>query len=174
MSDDRPSDEQSAEELAARLAELLRDGELTIAVAESLTGGSLSADLAAAEDSSTWYRGGVVAYSSEVKHDLLDVPPGPVVSEPSAAAMAEGVARLLGADLSLSVTGVGGPDPQDDQPPGTVWMGLHDRRAGTTGTELHHFEGSPDEIVAATRHGALAWLLGRCDARARDEADATT
>ncbi|MHB1139010.1 MAG: CinA family protein [Microthrixaceae bacterium] len=171
--EDRPSDEPTAEDLAAQLAEVLRRGELTVAVAESLTGGSLSATLAAAEESSNWYRGGVVAYSSEVKHDLLDVPPGPVVSEPSAAAMAEGVGRLLGADLSLSVTGVGGPDPQDDQPPGTVWMGLHDGRDGTTTTELHHFEGEPEEIVAATCRGAIAWLLDRCRSAGRLDAAAT-
>ncbi len=147
---------------AERLAEVLGEAEVTVAVAESLTGGSLSAALAAAPHSSEWYRGGLVAYASEVKHDVLDVPPGPVVSEPSARAMAEGVCRLLEADLTLSVTGVGGPDPQDDQPPGTVWMGLHDRRHGRTRTQLHHFEGEPDEIVEQTCRGALQWLLEGC------------
>jgi len=66
----------------------------------------------------------VVSYASEVKFDVLGVPEGPVVSEAAARSMAEGARRVLGADVGLSITGVAGPDPQDDQPPGTVFVGL--------------------------------------------------
>jgi PncC family amidohydrolase len=63
-----------------------------------------------------------VSYASEVKRDLLGVPDGPVVSEQAARAMAAGVCEVLGADVSLAVTGVAGPEPQDGQDVGTVWM----------------------------------------------------
>lgn len=142
---------------APTLSRLVDDAGVTVAVAESLTGGALSARLAAMEGSGSWYRGGVVAYSREVKHDLLDVPEGPVVSEVCAAAMAKNTARLLGADVTVAVTGVGGPATQDGEPPGTVWMALcHD---GKTTTGLHEFDGDPDDIVTATCDVALDWLL---------------
>jgi nicotinamide-nucleotide amidase len=59
-----------------------------------------------------------------VKFDLLGVPRGPVVNGPAAEAMASGVRTLLGADVGLSVTGVAGPQEQDGQPAGTVFVGL--------------------------------------------------
>ena len=59
-----------------------------------------------------------------MKFDLLDVPEGPVVTEAAAMAMADGVRRLLGADVGLSTTGVAGPAEQEGQPPGTVWLGM--------------------------------------------------
>ena len=68
------------------------------------------------------FRGGIVSYASEVKFDLLGVPEGPVVSEEAVRSMAEGACRVLGADCSIAVTGVAGPDPQDGEQPGTVWM----------------------------------------------------
>jgi nicotinamide-nucleotide amidase len=144
-----------------RLAERVQDAGVTVAVAESLTGGGLSAELARAPRSSLWYRGGIVAYSSEVKYEVLDVPRGPVVSEPPACAMAEGAARLLGADLTIAVTGVGGPEEQDGQPPGTVWMALHDN--GTTRSSRATFTGEPPEIVEGTIQAALVWLHERVE-----------
>jgi nicotinamide mononucleotide (NMN) deamidase PncC len=62
----------------------------------------------------------VVAYASIVKHSLLGVPAGPVVSEQAAAAMAAGAGRVLKAAVGLAVTGVGGPGPQECKAPGTV------------------------------------------------------
>jgi nicotinamide-nucleotide amidase len=128
-----------------------------LAVAESLTGGELSARFATAEGSSDWYRGAVVAYASEVKHDLLDVPPGPVVSQQAVETMAGNVARVLGADVGVAVSGVAGPAPQDDQPPGTVWMAVH--ADGRTSTRLEHFAGDPPDVVDATLDCVTAWLL---------------
>ncbi len=64
----------------------------------------------------------MVSYSSDVKRDLLGVPDGPVVSEEAVRAMATGVCEVLGADVSIAVTGVAGPEPQDGQEVGTVWM----------------------------------------------------
>ncbi|MFZ5850450.1 MAG: CinA family protein [Actinomycetota bacterium] len=113
---------EPGEALATQLADLAARRGLTVAVAESLTGGLLASRLAAAPGASTWFAGGIVAYARAVKHDLLGVPPGPVVSGPAARAMAGSVARLLGADVALGVTGVGGPGEQDGEPPGTVFV----------------------------------------------------
>ncbi|MBI3257016.1 MAG: competence/damage-inducible protein A [Actinobacteria bacterium] len=95
----------------------------TLGLAESMTGGLVAMRMTAVPEASTWFRGGVVSYASEVKFDLLEVPQGPVVSEESAAAMASGARKLLDADVGLSVTGVAGPSEQDGQPVGTVWLG---------------------------------------------------
>jgi nicotinamide-nucleotide amidase len=139
-----------------RLArDVLRAGR-SVAVAESLTGGTLSSRLAKLPDASEWYAGSVVAYAPSVKHDVLGVPDVPVVSEPAATALAEGVARLLGADLTVAVTGVGGPGPQDGVPPGTVWMAVHD--AGCTQARSFSFAGDPAEVVDQTCDAAIDWL----------------
>ncbi len=100
----------------------------------------------------------MVAYSSEVKHRVLKVPDGPVVSEASARAMASAVAELLGADIAVAVTGAGGPPdpPQDGQPPGTVWFGLFTH--GRIDTEMHRFDGEPQDVVTATTDRALELL----------------
>ncbi len=97
---------------------------LSLAVAESVTGGLVSGRLTAVPGASRVLQGSLVSYASSVKYELLAVPEGPVVSESSAKAMAEGVRRLLGADVGLSLTGVAGPDEQDGQPVGTLWVGL--------------------------------------------------
>ena len=112
------------ETMEAVAGALLQERGLTVAVAESLTGGLVASRIVAVPGSSAWFRGGVVAYDSQVKFDLLEVPEGPVVSEAAAMAMADGVRRLLGADVGLSTTGVAGPTEQEGQPPGTVWLGL--------------------------------------------------
>ncbi|GCE43744.1 C-terminal domain of CinA type S [Rhodococcus wratislaviensis] len=144
------------DERAERISAAARERNLTVATAESLTGGRISSVLGAAPSSSEWYLGGVVAYADSVKHGLLQVPDGPVVSEPSARAMATTVAELLGADLAVAVTGAGGPQPQDGQPPGTVWFGVF--TDGRARTELRHFDGDPGEVVGATTSHALSLL----------------
>ena len=103
------------------LDELVAQG-LTLATAESLTGGLIGSRLTDVPGSSRAFRGSVVAYAGDVKRELLGVPEGPVVGEEAVSAMAAGVCRVLGADVSVAVTGVAGPDPQDGQEPGTVWM----------------------------------------------------
>jgi PncC family amidohydrolase len=66
----------------------------------------------------------VVSYATEVKQQLLGVGDGPVVSESAARQMAHGVRERLGADIGLSLTGVAGPAEQDDQPAGTLYVGM--------------------------------------------------
>jgi nicotinamide-nucleotide amidase len=114
-------DEETMEHAVAKM--LVQRG-LTLAVAESLTGGLVASRLVNVPGASGWFRGGIVAYATDVKHDLLGVPEGPVVTPEAAAAMADGVRRRLGADVGLGVTGVAGPDEQEDQRPGTVFMAV--------------------------------------------------
>ncbi|HEY2214167.1 MAG TPA: competence/damage-inducible protein A [Acidimicrobiales bacterium] len=98
--------------------------DLTLGVAESLTGGLIASRLVNVPGASTWFKGGVVAYHEQVKFDVLGVPTGPVVTEAAAAAMAEGVRRVTRADIGLGITGVAGPDAQEGVAPGTIFVGL--------------------------------------------------
>ena len=112
------------ESMEVAVAARLIDRGLTFGVAESLTGGLIASRLVNVPGASAWFRGGVVAYDSQVKFDVLGVPAGPVVTEAAAAAMAEGAARVTGADVGLGITGVAGPDDQEGVAPGTVFVGL--------------------------------------------------
>ncbi len=114
--------------------ELLRERGLTLAVAESLTGGMVGSRLCGVPGASAVFRGAVVSYATDVKTDLLDVPEGPVVSEAAAVAMASGVRRLLHADVAVAATGVAGPEPAEGLPVGTVCLAvdLGDRHVSAT------------------------------------------
>ncbi len=112
-------DDRSMEEV---VLDLCRERGSSLGTAESLTGGLIGSRLTAVPGASDVFRGAVVSYASEVKFEVLGVPRGPVVSEEAVVAMAEGACRVLGADVSVAVTGVAGPDPQDGQEVGRVWM----------------------------------------------------
>ena len=114
--------------------DLLRRRGLSLAVAESVTGGLVTGRLTSVPGASDVLRGGIVSYASDVKYDVLGVPEGPVVSEAAAASMAMGVCRVLGADVGLALTGVAGPTEQDGMPVGTLCVGLADRGAVVTHT----------------------------------------
>lgn len=144
-------------DITAEISDLARAHGFTVAVAESLTGGSLAADLAAAPDSSDWFAGGVVSYMTRIKYEVLNVPYGPVISERAVRAMAQGVATLMAADAAVAVSGCGGPGEQEDNAPGTAWLAVLVR--GTVHTELHHFSGTPPEILEQARERALLALL---------------
>ena len=114
-------DSDSMEMVVAR--ELTAAG-LTLGIAESLTAGLAASRLASVPGASDWLKGSMVTYATDAKRDLLGLPEGPVVSEEAAIAMAEGARRVLKADVGLSLTGVAGPEDQDGQPRGTVFVGL--------------------------------------------------
>lgn len=145
-------------DVAEDIGALARGSSRWVGVAESLTGGMVCSRLARAEGSSEWFRGGVVAYSRQVKYGLLGVPVGPVVSAEAARAMAAGAARVLEADVTVAVTGAGGPDPQDGNPPGTVWVAVC--VAGSVAAALHCFDGSPGSVCEQATEEALAALAG--------------
>jgi nicotinamide-nucleotide amidase len=104
--------------------DLLRKRDLTIGVAESVTGGLVAGRLTATPGASDVMRGGVVAYASEVKFDVLGVPKGPVINEDTARAMALGVCRTVGASVGLALTGVAGPAEQDGAKVGTLCIAV--------------------------------------------------
>ena len=104
--------------------DLLRARGLTIGVAESVTGGLVAGRLTATPGASDVVRGGVVAYASDVKFDVLRVPRGPVVNEETAGTMASEVRRVVGADVGLALTGVAGPTEQDGRKVGTLCMAI--------------------------------------------------
>ncbi len=112
------------ENMEVAVAHRLLARDLTLGVAESLTGGLIASRLVNVPGTSAWFRGGVVSYDSQVKFDVLEVPEGPVVTEAAAAAMAEGVGKVVGADVGLGITGVAGPDDQEGVPPGTIFVGI--------------------------------------------------
>ncbi len=103
---------------------LMKERRLTMALAESLTGGLISSRLVGVPGASSWLRGSVVAYGPGVKQAMLGIPDGPVVTREAARQMAEAARRLLGADVGLSATGVAGPDRQENVEVGTVHIGL--------------------------------------------------
>jgi nicotinamide-nucleotide amidase len=96
----------------------------TLGIAESLTGGLVGARITNTAGASRTFRGGIASYATDVKRDVLGVTAEHVVSAECAIQMAEGVQRLLGCDVTISTTGVAGPEEQDDQPVGTVWFGI--------------------------------------------------
>ena len=148
--------------VAEALAEVLRARGVTIAAAESLTGGLIGAELTAAGGSSDFFRGSAVCYTSEAKRDVAGVDesilmgPG-AVSEEAAAALAEGAARLFGADLGVSATGVAGPSEQEGKPVGTVYVGA--TFGGRTEVRQVRGYGDRDNIRVIATNAALE--LGR-------------
>jgi PncC family amidohydrolase len=149
---------------ANRLIEQLSVGKLTLAVAESLTGGLLALRVTQAPGSGELFRGGVVAYLTGVKHEVLGVPDGPVISTACAEAMAAGVARLLGADVALATTGVAGPEPQEGQPVGTAVVG-YCIKGETSSHRLRLPVMDPDDIREATVDIGLTLLEHELDDR---------
>ena len=157
--DHEPTDEERAD----RVADLATSYGVRLAVAESLTAGRISSFLGRGEAASEWYRGAVVAYDEDVKFDVLGVTPGPVVTAACAEQMADGVRALLGADIALGITGVGGPGPQEDRPPGTVHLAV----ATPAGTRSLHacLAGDPSEVVVAATRLALDELVRELESR---------
>lgn len=153
----------AATELAEDLAAALAAKGWSVATAESLTAGTIGTVLAAATDATSWYRGTVAAYSPEVKFSLLDVPRGPVVTEECAVTMARSTARLLHADVCVAVTGVGGPEPDEGEPVGTVWFAVVTPAGEHTAKEI--FDGDPPAVLTATTEHALALLTRAAEGR---------
>ena len=114
----------------------LKNAGVTVAMAESCTGGTVAHTITLVPGASAYFLGGVVAYSKEVKKNVLgvsaeDLEKYGAVSEPVARQMAEGVRKLTGADYAVSTTGVAGPDGgTPEKPVGTIWMAV----AGPRGT----------------------------------------
>ncbi|MFE9687585.1 CinA family protein [Streptomyces sp. NPDC006285] len=157
---------------AADVLRLLTVRGETLAVAESLTGGLVAAELAAVPGASKAFRGSVTAYATDLKRDVLGVDATLLdqrgaVDPQVAAQMAAGARRILGADWGISTTGVAGPEPQDGQPVGTVFVAVDGppgtRTAGTSGGKVTalRLNGSRTEIRMESVRSVLGLLLER-------------
>jgi len=152
--------------VAAQVIAALRAQGLTVAVAESLTGGDLVSALVSVPGASNALRGGVVAYATPIKQSVLAVDAELLAAHGAvhpevAAQMAEGVRQALPAegmpaDVGVATTGVAGPDPQDGQPVGTVHVAV--AMAGGCGIRSFVFAGDRAEIRRQTTDAALALL----------------
>ncbi|MFG3660334.1 CinA family protein [Streptomyces sp. NPDC047706] len=155
---------------AAEVVRLLTVRGETVAVAESLTGGLVAAELTTVPGASKAFRGSVTAYATDLKHELLGVDATLLaqrgaVDPQVAAQMAAGVRKALGADWGLATTGVAGPDPQDGQPVGTVFVAVDGPFAvgpGSAGggkVEALRLNGHRAEIRMESVRSVLALLL---------------
>ncbi len=149
--------------LEALIGEFLRRRGLTLAVAESCTGGLLADRITNIPGASEYFLGGVIAYANAVKRDLLGVPPETLerhgaVSRETVLAMARGVRRLLSADVALSVSGVAGPGGGTaEKPVGTTWIAL----ATPEDARAQRFRWRGDRLAnkSASAEAALQMLL---------------
>ena len=151
-------------DLASDLVREVAERGLTLGTAESLTGGGLGSTLTSVPGASAVYVGGVIAYATRVKVDLLGVPieivhGDGVVSAACARAMASGVRRVLGSTVGVSTTGVAGPDRQEGKPAGTVFVAVSDLRGDAV--RSLQLTGDRAAIRASTTQAALELVLDR-------------
>ncbi|KAK4251230.1 hypothetical protein C7999DRAFT_37839 [Corynascus novoguineensis] len=156
---------ESVHELASDVVRLLREAGEAVGAAESLTAGEFMAALAAVPGSSATFRGGIVAYATDLKHSLLSVDADligrdGVVDGDVVVQMAEGARRATAAQWGVGTTGVAGPDEQDGKAPGTVYVGIASPRRNGSGRAYgpFMFPGPRESVREATVVEAL-WRL---------------
>ncbi len=148
--------------VAENLVALLKAQNLTCATAESCTGGGVGGQITAVAGSSAVFLGGVISYANEVKREVLGVKASTLntvgaVSSECAAEMAEGVRKLLKADIAVSLTGIAGPDGgSEEKPVGLVWFGLATKEG--VRTEKAIFQGDRAYIRSSAITHALGML----------------
>ncbi len=135
----------------------------TLSTAESCTGGGIGGALTSIAGASNVYKGGIISYCDEVKHNLLGVPEEVLVqygavSAPVAEAMAQGARNALNTDIAISVTGLAGPSGDEyGNPVGTVYIGYAD--ANICKARHYVFDGDRDSVRQQAINEALKWLL---------------
>jgi nicotinamide-nucleotide amidase len=149
--------------LMKELIKLLLEKKLTIAAAESLTGGMFQQELTSVPGTSALLKGGVVCYTNEVKRNVLKVKKETIenhgaVSSQCASELAENVATLVGADIGISFTGVAGPDKLEGKPAGTVYIGISINGKKTFVEELH-LGGTRDAVRTRTVKYGCFYLM---------------
>ncbi len=149
--------------LAGALGKMLKNRGLSIATAESCTGGNIAHEITAISGSSAYFNGSVVAYSNEVKESLLGVPADVLaqhgaVSKEVVEAMATGVKQALNVDCAIATSGIAGPDGgTPEKPVGTVWMAVC--CGGVVVSECGHFAGSRAYIIERATQRAIMMLI---------------
>ena len=155
----------ASERQEVRLYDILMKLGLTISTAESCTGGLVSHRITSVPGSSSYFLGGVVAYSNAVKMSLLGVPEDVLksvgaVSSECALAMARGVRQRIGADVGVSTTGIAGPGGATaTKPVGLVYIACATPWSDVV--EEHHFSGDRAETIAASADAALNLALAQ-------------
>jgi nicotinamide-nucleotide amidase len=155
-----------AGQLAAAVLSAAEERGWTIAVAESLTGGLVLAELTAVSGASRVVRGGVVAYQSRVKTGVLGVSATILTEQGAVSAevvgqMARGVAAVCSADIGLATSGVAGPGSSDGVAAGTYWIGTW--QGGSEERVLEQAEGDRSSVRQAAVLDALKALAGALD-----------
>lgn len=151
-------------DLLEHLTTLLLKKNITLATAESCTGGLLGATITHKTGATKIYERGFITYANESKTEMLDVPTDMIakygaVSAPVAESMARGALAHSKAGIALSITGIAGPDGgTEDKPVGLVYFG-YALRNGQAGTFEHLFEGDRNEIRTATVTRALKHMI---------------
>ena len=146
-----------------KLSEILNGRRLTLSVAESCTGGLLGGAVTSAPGSSSYFRGGVIAYDNDIKRDILGVPSEDLekygaVSDQVVRAMASGVAKLFGSDCAISVSGIAGPGgATEGKPVGLVFIGVSFK--GKTQSRSFVFNGNREEVRAQSVSAAVEFLI---------------
>jgi len=158
----------SLEQKTTQLGKQLLANDQMIATAESCTGGLVAAAITSVAGSSSWFDRGFVTYSNEAKQEMLGVQADTLdefgaVSEETAREMAAGALLLSYAQLSVSITGIAGPDGgTDDKPVGTIWFAWSIKTGGfeiETQTKKESFSGDRDSIRQQAVVTALEGLL---------------
>jgi nicotinamide-nucleotide amidase len=161
--------------LAGALGAALRERGLTMALAESCTGGLAGSLVTAESGSSAWFMGGLMTYANEAKRDLCGVPEALIaehgaVSAPVAAALARGARERLRADWAASITGVAGPNGGSDaKPVGTVYIGV----SGPDFESVRRFRYPGERAIVRDRAAKTALVLLRLAVAEREHFDAT-
>ena len=156
-------DDAALAALARAVGQALGAAGRTVATAESCTGGWIAKALTDVAGSSGWVLGGIVSYADTVKSGLLGVPATLIqahgaVSEPVVRSMAEGARKATGANVSVAVSGVAGPEGgSPEKPVGTVWFAW--ARPDGLKSECVHFPGDRDAVRRRTVRHALLGLI---------------
>jgi nicotinamide-nucleotide amidase len=148
--------------LAAVVGKILACHEKTLGTAESCTGGNIAHQITLVPGSSKWYKGSVVAYSNDLKEDILGVSPGLLatygaVSEPVVRQMAEGARKLLNTEYAIATSGIAGPDGgSEEKPVGLVWIAV----SGPNGTQTtqYRFTNNRERNIVRATQSALNFL----------------
>ncbi|MGG1290345.1 competence/damage-inducible protein A [Bacillus smithii] len=152
--------------IAAEFVQKLKQQNKTIACAESLTGGLFQSMITAVAGASAVLKGGIVCYTNEAKEHLVDVSKKTLdtfgaVSEQCAKELAENVRKKLNADIGISFTGVAGPDSLEENPPGTVWIGISEKGKESKAVLLK-LAGDRNQIRNRTAKYGCHFLLRTC------------
>lgn len=159
--------DEKGQNLETIVGRLLKEKNMTLALAESCTGGLLAHHITLISGSSDYFLGGIVAYANKIKENLLQVKPATLanhgaVSKETAEEMAVGVRKITGADLALSITGIAGPGGgTPDKPVGTVCFAITDRR--TTRSFQYRFSGKRNSVQIKAAMSGLDILRRHLD-----------